>query len=256
MLNTNHNDYNVSFAKYYDLINSEKDYNAESLEFDSKIRKYINIRKPQVADVGCGTGNYTIEFSKLGYEIVGYDVSSSMIEIAKNKYPNISFYNKPFGEENKKYDVVVSLFNVVNSLGDYERLCDFLTSIAQNMLGHAIFLFDMWNGVAVFKFPPQKKTKIITKDKIKIIREVVPHNVDNINQISVMTYNLKVYTNDVLIEGLNPILTSHFFTFNEMVHALHNSGLEIIETFPYGRCNDPITEKDWKINFICKKLSY
>lgn len=82
-INSLESDYTISFAKYYDLMNSEKQYENESIELDSIIRKFIKSKKPKLADIGCGTGNYTIEFSNLGYQVVGFDVSAPMINIAK-----------------------------------------------------------------------------------------------------------------------------------------------------------------------------
>ena len=247
------NDYTSAFSKYYDIINSEKEYREETFEFDSIIKQYLPKGTPRLADVGCGTGNYTYEFSRIGYEVSGYDVSKAMVNIAKAKYPNLSFVYQPFETENKKFDVIVALFNVVNSLGKYDNFIKFLQSVSSNMLDHSIFIFDMWNGVAVFKYPPQNKTKIITKDNIRIIREVIPDEVDFINQISVMTYNMKVYENEKLIDELNPTLTSHFFTYNETIRALNMAGLEVIKLYPYRKIKEHITEKDWKINFVCKK---
>jgi SAM-dependent methyltransferase len=247
------NDYTTAFSKYYDIINSEKEYREETLEFDSIIRQYLPKGILGLADVGCGTGNYTYEFSRLGYEVSGYDVSKSMVDIAKAKYPNLSFECRTFETEKKKFDVIVSLFNVVNSLGKYDNLIRFLQSVSNNMSDHSIFIFDMWNGVAVFKYPPQNKTKIISKDNIRIIREVIPDEVDFINQISVMTYNMKVFENDKLIEELNPALTSYFFSYNETIRALNMADLEVIKSYPYKKVNEHITEKDWKINFVCKK---
>jgi ubiquinone/menaquinone biosynthesis C-methylase UbiE len=37
----------------------------------------------KVVEFGCGTGNYVIWFAKLGYEIMGIDISQNAIEIAR-----------------------------------------------------------------------------------------------------------------------------------------------------------------------------
>ncbi len=254
ILNSNHlNDYTHTFAKYYDILNSDKQYKAESIEFNKIIKKYISGEKPKMADVGCGTGNYSIQFFELGYSVVGYDVSDEMIAIAKCKHPNIPFNCKPFESNIDKYEVIVSLFNVVNSLGDYDQLIRFLSSISDGMAEDAIFIFDMWNGVAVFKYPPQIKTKIIQKDGVKIVREVVPDELDYINQISVMAYNMQIYHENEIVETINPKLVSNFFTYNEMIRALRDVNLYVVQSFASGKVDEQISEKDWKINFVCKK---
>jgi len=38
-----------------------------------------------VLDVGCGTGNYSIELAHMGLEVVGIDPSGNMLKIAREK---------------------------------------------------------------------------------------------------------------------------------------------------------------------------
>nr|WP_205668618.1 class I SAM-dependent methyltransferase [Ammoniphilus sp. CFH 90114] len=46
----------------------------------------------RVLDLGCGTGDLSNEIAKRGASVVGIDMSPSMIEKAKTKYPEIEFY--------------------------------------------------------------------------------------------------------------------------------------------------------------------
>lgn len=46
----------------------------------------FNIKKGmKVLDVGCGTGNFSIKLAKMGCEVVGVDVSTEMLKIAREK---------------------------------------------------------------------------------------------------------------------------------------------------------------------------
>ena len=42
-------------------------------------------------DIGCGTGNYTIEFAKEGYQCIGIDPSIKMLEKAKSQSKSVSW---------------------------------------------------------------------------------------------------------------------------------------------------------------------
>ena len=72
------------FAKYYDLVHENKNYEKESAYIDRLIKKY-NTGAKTILDIGCGTGNYAFAMQKLGYEVEGVDSSSQMIDIAKLK---------------------------------------------------------------------------------------------------------------------------------------------------------------------------
>ena len=39
-------------------------------------------------DAGCGTGGYTIPLAKMGYDMLGVDLSVEMLNIAMNKVLN------------------------------------------------------------------------------------------------------------------------------------------------------------------------
>jgi len=61
-------------------------------------------------DTACGTGKYTIEFHKKGADVIGIDFSKQMLEVARNKYPAIKFYQidleKKLSFRNQQFDKV------------------------------------------------------------------------------------------------------------------------------------------------------
>lgn len=69
-----------------------------------KVRKYI---KGRVLDFGCGTGDLG-QFCDPA-EYVGFDIDSQSLNIAKEKYPYLTFTDQlPFLEElEKKYDSII-----------------------------------------------------------------------------------------------------------------------------------------------------
>lgn len=69
-----------SFSKNYD--NTRK----ASTSVINFITQEISSSKKVVIDIGCGTGNYTIPFLKMGFEqIYGVDTCKYMLQVAKNK---------------------------------------------------------------------------------------------------------------------------------------------------------------------------
>jgi len=73
-------------------------YNNESGQIIDKIEKEIfsnhlrDLPKIDLLELGCGTGHWTIFFSKLGFQITAIDESEAMIQIARSKkIPNASF---------------------------------------------------------------------------------------------------------------------------------------------------------------------
>jgi ubiquinone/menaquinone biosynthesis C-methylase UbiE len=81
-------------------MQNKVDWNAKL--YDGKhsfVSKYgeelINMLAPmkgeRILDLGCGTGDLAYKLDLLGVDVVGIDMSASMIEQALSKYPNIKF---------------------------------------------------------------------------------------------------------------------------------------------------------------------
>ena len=70
-------------AKYYDIVwGSSCDYPREAELLDNLFNSN-NVKR--VLDVACGTGGHAIELAKLGYSVLGLDISTKMLEIASEK---------------------------------------------------------------------------------------------------------------------------------------------------------------------------
>ncbi len=63
-------------------------------------------------DLGCGTGNYSLELYKKGFGVIGLDLSKEMLKVARKKIPEILFikgdaYFLPF--KNEVFDLILSI---------------------------------------------------------------------------------------------------------------------------------------------------
>ncbi len=83
---------------------------------DLEKRLIIQFARPKkgekVLDVGCGTGTYGSEFSKMGLEVTCLDMSKRMLNIAKTKSKNIdtilgNVEDMPF--EDNTFDLIVGI---------------------------------------------------------------------------------------------------------------------------------------------------
>ncbi len=92
--------------------------------YETKVGRYVDTTEKEIVfsllktskgkalDLGCGTGNYTLELKKRGFDVVGLDISKEMLRIAQKKIPEIAFirgdaYKLPF--KNNTFDLVLSI---------------------------------------------------------------------------------------------------------------------------------------------------
>ncbi|NJE04617.1 class I SAM-dependent methyltransferase [Thermococcus sp. M36] len=70
----------------------------------------LRTKSGRALDLGCGTGNYTVELKKLGFDVIGLDASERMLEIARSKGLECikgDAYSLPFPDES--FDLVLSV---------------------------------------------------------------------------------------------------------------------------------------------------
>ncbi len=100
------------------------------------IRKAINYSKENstALDIGCGgTGRTIDELLKKGHSVIGLDVSSEMIRLAKAKHSDVQFIHSDFciWPTDKTFDLILawdSLFHAPMELQEraFTKMCDLL----------------------------------------------------------------------------------------------------------------------------------
>jgi SAM-dependent methyltransferase len=111
---TNQIDENLPTVKFYDIVYQfkQKDHLPKELAL---IESFIN-KKSKILDIGCGTGRHTIPLFDTGYDIVGFDYSTAMLEELRIKNPQISLINDNFltyNQFNHQFDFAICFWNVI-----------------------------------------------------------------------------------------------------------------------------------------------
>lgn len=100
-------------------------YNKIAQEYDEEfgndysdtpyVDKFLNyLEGKKVLDIGCGVGNLTKYIMDKGFNVEGIDLSKEMLNIAKQKYSDIKFYEMNMKEITlrKKYDGIMLAYSL------------------------------------------------------------------------------------------------------------------------------------------------
>ena len=74
----------TKLAEIYDRVMGHVDY-CSWAKYISSIFEHFNVTCTNILEIGCGTGNLSVELFKIGYRVTGMDISMPMLaETAKN----------------------------------------------------------------------------------------------------------------------------------------------------------------------------
>ncbi|WP_297536175.1 class I SAM-dependent methyltransferase [Thermococcus sp.] len=103
--------------EYFDRIASRYDdwYRTKTGRYVDRTEKWLvfsmlRTKSGKALDLGCGTGNYTLELERRGFDVIGLDASEGMLKIARSKGLNCikgNAYSLPFPDET--FDLVLSV---------------------------------------------------------------------------------------------------------------------------------------------------
>lgn len=223
------------YAEYYDLLYTTKNYEAES-NYVNDLIKTFSPEATTILDLGCGTGSHDFHLARQGYSITGVDLSEKMIFAANSKKINNREIKIDFLTGNivtidlkKEFDVVISLFHVIDYLTTNLSLTEGIKNVSKHLKKNGIFIFDFWYGPAVLTELPKVGVKRLSNDLINVTRIVEPTLFPNENVVDV-NYEIiieeKINKTDKTIKECHSV---RYFFKPELEMILNKYGMEIIQ---------------------------
>ena len=118
-------------APFYDAVNSEIDYSKWADFITEILNRHNKIEGENIIlDLGCGTGNMTLELAERGYDMIGVDYSVQMLDVARNRAEKLKLDGKILWlcqdmsdfELYGTVDAAVSCLDCINHITDSKEL--------------------------------------------------------------------------------------------------------------------------------------
>lgn len=140
--------YYNTFSYFYDRLTDDVDYKKRSKYIMELFERFD--RKPTLMlDFACGTGNFSVQFAKMGIDVIGVDRSEGMLSIAQEKNAALKkpvLYLNQSGEELDLFGTVdgaVCCLDSINHITDYESLNKCFSNISLFLEPERLFIFDV-----------------------------------------------------------------------------------------------------------------
>lgn len=250
----------ANYARYYDLLYRDKDYQSEANFVHELIQTYAP-NASSILDLGCGTGLHAALLAEKGYSIHGVDRSPGMLEVAQNRLSSLTpeqAANLKFSQGDvqtfrveQTFDVVTSLFHVVSYQTTNAALKATFETAKAHLNPGGLFLFDCWYGPAVLSDPPVVRVKRLEDDKIQVTRIAEPIMDFNQNTVDV---NYQILIRDLSsgsIEETHEIHKMRYLFHPEVDLLLHECGLRMVSAGQWMTKRE--AGKDtWNVYFVGK----
>jgi len=246
-----------SYAKYYDLLYQEKNYEEECDFIEKAFGKFAGSQVKNILELGSGTGGHAIPLAQRKYQLTGIDVSEVMLNAAKEKNRklglniNLQLSDIRNFKFDQKFDAVICMFAVLNYITLTSDLEKTLKNVKEHLNEGGLFIIDIWNGLAVMRILPSTRVKILEQDKIKIIRIVEPE-LDAVNHLCRNHYRMMVLEKDKLIEEIKETHVIRYLFPQEIKYYLERAGFEVLKICPFPNLDGLVDENIWNIAIISR----
>lgn len=149
--------YNL-LAPIYDSVNADVDYTKWADFIEEIFHRNITPKPELVLDLGCGTGKMTIELARRGYDMTGVDISTEMLDVARDEAEKLGLSDKILwlAQDMRDFELygtveaVVSCLDSINHLVSPAGLKSCLDLVHNYLSPDGLFIFDI-NGKHKFE---------------------------------------------------------------------------------------------------------
>jgi SAM-dependent methyltransferase len=248
------------YGRYYDLLYSDKPYEAECDAVTAAFHRYARIPVRSVLDVGCGTGGHAVPLAGRGYDVEGVDLSTVMLRDAAAKAERAGVQVRWHAGDMRtlrlprRFDAVLCLFAALGYLSETTDILRTLTAFHAHLNAGGLLIVDVWNGLAVAREGPSARAKRASDGNIRVIRSVRPE-VDFARHVCRNFYHLLVIEGGTVLDEVEEVHDMRFFFPTELAHYLDTSGFDVVRMGGFPQLDRPLDVADWTIGVVATARS-
>lgn len=147
-------------AEYYYYIEKSSRSLKHEIECLDLLFKSYKVNK--FIDLGCGTGEHVEALRRLGYEALGLDNSSFMLDVARKRFPQANFRLADMQNFrlDSTYDALICLFGTFNYLTTSQEIQTALDSIYKVLKPKGLLILEIWNSIPLMQIRKKPITPV------------------------------------------------------------------------------------------------
>ncbi len=193
-------------SKEYLTVYRHRDNKDAETFANTFLGKYPVAEGAEVLDAACGPGRFSFVFANKGYSVSGFDLSATLLEVAKNNAGslnlNVNFKRSDIREVNysQKFSLILNMFTSFGYFEEDSENFAFIKNSTDFIKQNGIFVLDYLNKSNLEKTLVPQSEKTVGNIKINEFREISAGRVNkkillqNNDETSEYHESVKLYT--------------------------------------------------------------
>lgn len=251
------------YSDVYDAIYGTKDYAGEADLIERMLARHRVPRPCRLLDIGCGTGRHALVLARRGHEVTGVDRSPFMLAHARQaaeREARLGHTAPRFLEADarrldlgERFNAALMMFTVLGYQNDATDVSAALAAVRAHLEPGGVFIFDVWNGLAVLAHGPDKRTATATDGTATVVR-TSSTRVEAEKQLCHVHFDISRTNGDAPAKTWSEDHTLRYFLPSEIAAELRKRDLELLDLrrFPDGEA--PPDEQAWNVIGVARAL--
>ncbi len=237
------------YSSIYDALYKDQNFIAEATAVTQIVAEIVHKPKPDLLDLGCGTGNHSQYFQR-DFNVRGVDLSEEMLTLARQKVPEVRFEQGDARTVNldQQFDVVCMMSAVLGYQHTNEHVLQTLRNVRSHLRPGGVFFFDVWYGPAILLERPAPRLREIHFNGTHILRSMTP---SLCAEKSVVSCHYKWWVpGEGKIETREEWHTQRYFFPTEVALLLEMTGFKLYRMGKPGHTYRPVDESDRDVMYV------
>ncbi len=255
MVNNSDNYYSI-FATYYDALTQNVNYHERALYFNSLIEKFGGNTSGVLLDMACGTGSICEEMAKLGYDVIGADISEGMLNVAMDKKFDSGLDIQYVKQDMRQLDmfgtmdVILCVLDSLNHLPTIQDIQQTFNRVSLFTEPDGLFIFDM-NTLYKHKEVLANNSYVYETDDVFCAWENY-YNASG-NRVDITLNFFERCNTDGKYNRYIEEFSEWAYSIDDILNALDSAGLKLIAMYDDDTFNPP-SEHSQRVVFVSKKV--
>ena len=226
---------------------SANDGGALEYSTEENSEQALEEEKNLIVELGCGTGSFTLNMAKRGYDIIGIDMSSDMLDIARKKTASEGLDVMYLEQDMRELDLyctcgtVLSVCDSVNYLLEDDDVIGTFKLVNNFLFPNGVFIFD-FNTLHKYRDVIGDVTIAENREDCSFIWDNYYHEEEHINE-----YDLTIFAKCGEGDVFKRSVETHYqrgYTLEEMKSFVEKSGLKFIACYDADTHEAPTDESE------------